>query len=157
MSLNSSMGLNPLYEEHIREVAVDFDLTAPDLDPDAVSKEIGITSTRSAVRGDERRLPTGNELDPHNEGWWQLSSRGKVESKDINDHFRYLLAHLLPHREYICSVAEKGESYFSVLWQSTYLYAGTGPMLDHDCIAGVVALKAEIGFDIYQINEKEEV
>lgn len=30
-------------------------------------------------------------------------------------------------------------------------------MLNRDCIAGVAALEAEIGFDIYQISEEEEV
>jgi hypothetical protein len=150
------MSLNPLYEEHIREVTVAFDLTAPDLDPDAVSEVVGINPTWSARRGDERRSYTGHLLDPHDEGWWQLSSRDTIDSKDINDHFRYLLTRLLPHEDYICEVGEEGESSFGFLWKSTYLYAGTGPMLARDCVAGVARLNAEIGFDIYQVNEKEE-
>jgi len=150
------MSVNPLYEAHIREVAVDFDLTAPGLDPDAVSSEIGVAPSQSARRGDERSSFTGHLLDPHDEGWWQLSSRGAIESRDANDHFHYLLTRLLPHRDYICQVAKDGRTYFGVLWKSTYLYAGTGPMLARDCIAGVSRLKAEIGFDIYQVDEKGE-
>lgn len=41
----------------------------------------------------------------------------------------------------------------SVFWQSTYLYAGTGPLLDAADLAGVAALGAGMGFDIYQLDE----
>ena len=62
---------------------------------------------------------------------------------------------LLPHREAILELADGGETYFDVLWQSTYLYAGTGPLIEADCLAGVAALRAGMGFDIYQIDEEE--
>jgi hypothetical protein len=145
------MSLNPLHEAHIREVAVYFDLTAPDLDPESVSVVLG-GSHRSARRGDERRNVKGQVLRPHDEGWLQINTRGRVDSKDVNKHFRWLLERLLPHRDQVLGFAN-GETYFGVLWKSTYLYAGTGPMLDRDVVAGAAKLHAEIGFDIYQVKE----
>ena len=38
---------------------------------------------------------------------------------------------------------------------SSYLYAGTGPVLAGDCIAGICELKAGLGFDIYQIESED--
>jgi len=42
-----------------------------------------------------------------------------------------------------------------VLWESTYLYAGTGPLIEKDCCIGIGLLEAGLGFDIYQIEEPE--
>jgi uncharacterized protein DUF4279 len=149
------MPLNPLYLSTIRRVHVEFDLSAHDLDPDKVSLALKIKPSRSARRGDERRNPRGTLLSPYKEGWWQLSSEGKVKSKDINKHFEYLLRRLLPHKETILSFAKDktGETYFDVLWESTYLYAGSGPLLSSQSIKGMAELNASIGFDIYQIDE----
>jgi hypothetical protein len=41
----------------------------------------------------------------------------------------------------------------TLLWKSSYLYAGTGPLVDAVSIAGIAALRAGVGFDIYQVNE----
>ncbi len=149
------MALSPLYLATIRRVHVEFLLSAPDLDPEEVSSALKIKPTRSAKRGDERRNPRGALLSPHKEGWWELSSEGKVKSKDINKHFEYLLKRLLPHRERILSFAKDkgGETFFDVLWENTYLYAGNGPLLSNQNIKGMAELNAGIGFDIYQINE----
>ena len=149
------MPLNPLYLATIRRVHVEFDLTAHNLDPEEVSLAFKIKPSRSAKRGDERRNPRGTLLSPHKEGWWQLSSEGKVRSKDINKHFEYLLKRLLPHKKTILGFvkAQAGETYFGVLWENTYLYAGTAPMLSSQSIKGMAELNASIGFDIYQIDE----
>jgi hypothetical protein len=63
---------------------------------------------------------------------------------------------LLPHRDAILKLSQEGDIYFDILWQSTYLYAGTGPIIDRDCLQGVSQLQASMGFDIYQIDEEEE-
>lgn len=94
-------------------------------------------------------------LAAHDEGWWAIRTEGKVDSKDINDHFRHVLDLLLPRQEEIRKLVEGGEALFSVLWQSIYLYAGTGPVLGREIIAGIAALSAEMAFDIYQIDEPE--
>jgi hypothetical protein len=147
------MKLSSFHLSTIRRVRVGFDLTAPKLDPDAVSLALKIKPTNSAKRGDERRNIKGTLLQPHKEGWWQLSTQGKVKSRDINKHFEYLLKKLLPHRETILSFAKNGKTYFGVFWENTYLYAGNGPLISSQSIKGIAGLNANIGFDIYQIDE----
>ncbi|MDB4908083.1 MAG: hypothetical protein JWO05_2867 [Gemmatimonadetes bacterium] len=77
-------------------------------------------------------------------------------SKDVREHFQFLHQRLLPHAQIFRRFAESGETFFGVTWKSTYLYAGTGPLLDAASLAGVAALGAGMGFDIYQIDEEPE-
>jgi len=96
-------------------------------------------------------------LSPATEGRWVLGTRGKVASRDIRDHFHYLNDRLLPHAAALKMFARGGETFFSVVWKSTYLYAGTGPLLDAESLTGVATLGAGMDFDIYQVNEDDQV
>ncbi len=147
------MKSSPVYPATIQRVHVEFILSRFDLDPDEVSLALKIKPTRSARRGDERRNHRGTLLSHHKEGWWELSSEGEVESKEINEHFEYLLKRLLPHKETILSFAQGGETYFDVLWETAYFHGGNGPLLSNQNIKGMAELNASIGFDIYQVDE----
>ena len=149
------MGISELHVSHIRDVRVGVVLSSPNLTPQDVTATLGIEPDSSASRGDEQRNIAGKLMKPHTEGYWRIDTKGKVQSKDINDHFRFLLSLLLPHTKSILKFAQDGETYFDVLWQSTYLYAGTGPVIDSECLQGVSELQAGMGFDIYQIDEDE--
>jgi Domain of unknown function (DUF4279) len=109
------MTINELHASHIGRVAVSFQLSSPALDPDEVTRAIGVS-------------PDLLSVPPSTHGFWSVSSQGKVEgeleAKDINEHIRYLLGILLPHRDAILTFAKGGETYFDVLWESSYLYAG---------------------------------
>ena len=150
------MPISELHASHIRKVAVSFCLLGRDLDPDAVTARLGLTPDDIQRRGDERRNKrSGALLGVYSEGLWALGSLPHVDSKDVNDHFRWVLGQVLPHREAVLEFARGGESFFNVLWKSTYLYAGTGPLIDAECLAGVAALGGGMGFDIYQVDEAE--
>ncbi len=133
------MTVSEFHASHIGRVAVSFHLSSPNLEPDIVTRALGIAAELVSVP-------------PSTHGFWSISSKDKIASKDINEHFRYLLRTLLPVRETILEFAKDGETYFDVLWQSSYLYAGTGPEIAVDCIAGICQLNAGLGFDIYQID-----
>ena len=148
------MGINELHASHIRKVEVNFCILGQNLIPEQVTEAVGIQPDYSGNKGDEKRNNLGKVMGTHSESFWVLSTEGKVESKDINDHLRYLLSQLLPHREAILKFAKSGETYFDILWQSTYLYAGTGPVIERDCLQGAAQLGAGMGFDIYQIDEQ---
>jgi hypothetical protein len=150
------MAISELHASHIRKVEVSFCLISPDLDPDVVTTRLWIQPDQKHRCGEERRhTRSGKVLGQHGEGLWAIGSLPHVDSKDINDHFRWILARILPHREVVVEFARGGETYFDVCWTSTYLYAGTGPLIDADCLAGVAILGAGMGFDIYQIDEQE--
>jgi hypothetical protein len=111
----------------------------------------------SARAGDPRVARNGTALTPYSEGIWQIASAERVQPignarKDVNEHFRCLLRALLPHTAAIIGISSRGSPHFDVLWESSYLYAGTGPVLETDCIRGIADLRASVGFDIYQIE-----
>jgi len=149
------MSISEFHASHIRRVQIGFIISGENLDPKKVSAILGIESDMSANRGDPKIL-YGKTIGLHKEGFWRIHTEEKVVSKDINDHLNFLLAILLPHKDTILELAQDGETYFDVLWESTYLYAGTGPVIDKECLYGIGQLNAGMGFDIYQINEKEE-
>ncbi|QDU23969.1 DUF4279 domain-containing protein [Urbifossiella limnaea] len=150
------MAISELHASHIRKVEVSFCLIGPDLDPEVVTTRLGLTPDQAERRGDERRHQrSGAVLGLFHEGLWALGSLPRVDSKDVNDHFRWVLGRLLPHKEAVLELARGGEVFFNVLWKSTYLYAGTGPLIDAECLAGVAALGGGMGFDIYQVDEPE--
>lgn len=151
------MELDEFYVSHIGMVRVSFSVSALNLNPAELTKTIGIQPVSAVKRGDERRNYVGNIISPHEEGYWMLSSEGKVVSKDVNEHFSFLLKILLPHQNTIVRLVKKlnGETDFDVLWKSSYLHAGTGPLLSFETVEGVSQLSAGIGFDIYQIKEQK--
>jgi len=147
------MPISDLHASHIRRVEVTFSVSALNLDPDRVTLATGLIPTESAKRGDERRNVVGNLLSPQSEGCWAYSSTPLVSSRDINDHFAAVLGAVLPHAATLLEFAKGGETFFNILWESTYLYAGTGPLIDACHLQGIGTLRAAMGFDIYQINE----
>ena len=75
---------------------------------------------------------------------------------DVRAHFRYLHERLLPHAEAIRALAQANDASFGVVWKSVYLYAGTGPLLDAESVAGIAALGAAVAFDIYQVEDDQD-
>lgn len=148
---NNMADLSEHYAAHIGRVQVDFYLLARNLDPDAISQITGLKPDRTARLGDERRNYKGEVVSPHDEGLWMIGSKGRIESKDINDHINSLLAMLLPHKATFLQIITdmEGETFFDVLWTSNYLYAGSGPVISREALQGMSDLGASIGFDIY--------
>jgi hypothetical protein len=144
--------INEEHASHIGRVKVDFFVSALALEPAKVTEWIGLQPDKMARCGDERRNYKGDLISPHDEGFWMISSKGRVNSKDVNEHIGFLLKVLLPHREKVLHVINEmnGETYFDVLWTSNYLYAGTGPLISRDALQGMSDLGASMGFDIYQ-------
>lgn len=152
MELKPEFPLNPSHESHIGRVAVSFVLSSEYLKPNWVTEELGVEPDSSAQKGDIKNNFLGQKVGFHNEGYWRSTTKGKLESKDINVHFAFLLDILLPKTDVIIKFSFGGETFFDVLWESSYLYAGTGPVLSAKNILGISFLKAGLGFDIYQIN-----
>jgi hypothetical protein len=147
------MQLNEFHTSHIGKVEVGFIISGKDLIPSEVTKALQLQPDHCASKDSEKYNYSGKVVGKHSVGFWRIDTKKTVQSKDINDHFRYLLSRLLPHKEVILDFAKNGETFFDVLWQSSYLYAGTGPLIASDCLQGISQLQAGVGFDIYQIEE----
>ncbi len=153
--------LDKNYASQIGTVHVDFELSSPSLDPSVVTATLGILPDRSWNLGEEPLTANGKaKLAPREDGLWVLSSENKIQGdesvvKDINDHLHYLLDRLLPYQKPIQEFAKDGDIFFDVLWTSRRLFAGDGPQISKQCLAGIAALGADIGFDIYPIDDSD--
>lgn len=145
--------LSELYLSHIGRVEASFYMSAAELSPDFVTNKLNIMPDAQSYRGEVKRNADGQELGRNKTGYWKISSTGRVSSKDINDHFDYLLGILLPNRDSINEIARQSgaEMFFDVLWESSYLFSGTGPIISGQTICGISEFGASINFDIYQI------
>lgn len=143
------MAISELHASHIRRVKVGFVVSGEDLVPSEITDLLGVSPSHAANRGDPKINAAGNVFGSEPEGWWRIDSVPGVDSKDINNHLELLLGIVLPH----AAALEEHESFFDVLWESTYLYAGTGPVLSARACSGIGRLGAGLGFDIYQLDE----
>src|SRR5262249_51603934 len=109
---------------HIRKVAVGFIISGKNLTPQEITNALGLQPDHSAACGDERRNLEGALLAPHDNGFWRLDTDDKVKSKDINDHFRYLLSILLPHRDAILKLSKEEDIYL--------IYYGNQPIFTRE-------------------------
>ncbi len=148
------------HASHITKVNVAFIISGPKVEPKDLSALFNTLPDRFARKGDERRNAKGNVIGLEEHGWWRIDSTPRlkvtgIHEKNINEHLAVLLSILLPHRARLNELSEGGETYFDVLWKSTYLYAGTGPLIEAQYLRGIADLKAGIGFDIYQVDDDE--
>ena len=141
-------------DDHIGRIKVSLYISGKDIDLEEISVLAGRTADYAVSRGDKRLNSVGKVIGIHEQSEWILSTEGRVASKDINEHFRYLFRSISSADALLVARLEGwgAETYFDVLWESSYLYAGTGPILENDVIGEVAKLNGKIGFDIYQIS-----
>jgi hypothetical protein len=156
------MSISQLHASHIREVNVGFIISVPKVDPLQLSDLTKIQSDRSAKKGDERRNARGDLLGYEDNGWWRIESSFRLEvtgvgKKDINEHLHALLNTLFPHAELLNQVSECGETFFDVLWKSSYLYAGTGPLIEARHLSGIAELNAGMGFIYIRLTKRTKM
>ena len=121
-------------------------LLADDLDPDDVTRRLGITPTDSFLRGD----PHGRGVSDHrhSSGGWLRDTSASV-SKDAQRHVVELLNLLEPvATEYRAMRQDGVDADVFVYWEKS-TGAGGGPWLDPATMARLSALDLPIMFDIY--------
>ena len=147
------MVISESHASHIGRVRVAFTISGANLDPDKISSALKIMPSFVSRKGDPRLNAKGQQIGTETKGSWMIESVPTVTSKDINEHFKCLLGQLVPMSSIFEELIQNNETFFDVPWESSYLHAGTGPLIDAENLRGVAALKAGMGFDIYQISE----
>jgi hypothetical protein len=93
-----------------RETYATFRLYGRDLVPDAITVGTGISPSGTQLRGDRRK----GIYRPADVGMWKLTSRGHVESTDLETHIVWLLDLLEPVRDALQPYTSEVEG---SLWQ----------------------------------------
>jgi hypothetical protein len=93
-------------------------MSAEELDPETISKELRLTSTHSFKKGD--KFETGRRMIVRPWGVWQLSSEGKVRSTNPERHAKYILKKLEPNSHALQKYLNADEYFIDIYfwWQT---------------------------------------
>lgn len=76
-----------------------LEITAKELDPEAVSAALGVSPDRCCRRGDHLR---GTTL--HHQGGWVVESSARITSEEPNDHLEFIAKFAMTHSREICEI-----------------------------------------------------
>jgi hypothetical protein len=124
----------------------------PTLDPDLVSRTLGLEPRISWRAGDPRRTPKGTALDGvRSEGYWSSDpfSYGWRDSTDalMEDALEEVVSFLEPHGEFLKGISLCGAVRIWVSSQSTRAYALELPP---SMLSRIASLGASVVHDVYQ-------
>jgi hypothetical protein len=124
-----------------------FHLSHEDLDPDAVTVDMGLQPSRTQRRGHPRN-PLAQRPVIARFGLWSLTSKDRLHSRDVRDHVDWLLDQLEPVAAAIERYQASGcKSDISCFW--TLGRSRGGPRLSPDGMRRMARLSIQIEFDIY--------
>lgn len=131
---------------------LDLQIKHPTLDPDLVSRTLGLEPKRSWRVGESRKTPKGTLLEGvHSEGYWSANPflYGWRESTDaqIEDAVEELVTFLEPHRDFLMGISQGGVIRVWVSSQSIRNYAFE---LSPKMLARLSSLGATFVHDVYQ-------
>ncbi|MGH2409556.1 MAG: DUF4279 domain-containing protein [Chloroflexota bacterium] len=121
-----------------------------DLDPDVVTRDLGITPVWTHRQGDIRRKAQSRDFhDPYPTDMWILDLRREVESPDIGKHIDPLLDRLERSRDAFLSIVSRPgvEADIVARWSSG-LHRG-GPKIAADTLERLGALGIALNVEVY--------
>jgi len=144
----------PEWKYHVGKVSVRFMVYGDNWDPDRVLQTCGLQPTESArPHQNPRLLPFSEHLvGGESAGIWVLDTAAHVNSKDVKEHFQYLLDAVLPRLEQFNTATQGTGRAITLDWESTL--AGTvGPELPAAILSGLAQLKATLTILVHRIDE----
>lgn len=124
-----------------------FRVLGEDLDPDDVTRLLGIEPTQALHRG--QLVPTSTSVRRQEMGVWLLKSEGKLASTSLERHLLFLLETIEPHAAALrdLRVAQRATADFFCFWLSATGHGG--PIFSAELMQRVAATGAELGIDFY--------
>ena len=87
---------------------------------------------------------------------WFFSSKGKITSKDLRRHLDFILDHLVPKTDDLHKLQQfDSKMCISCYWLSKYGHGG--PTISPDQMRKLALLNLELWFDMYFLNEDEDL
>jgi hypothetical protein len=137
------------------EFCVSLRITHPNIDPEIITRTLGLLPFRTAKAGEPRMAPTGAPLHgTYEHTFWgaDLHQGGNLRSTDIflEDFLTQANSRLIPHAEFLRQLTvEGGYIEYFVGWFGSYMGATLEPTL----MKATVDLGIGIGFDVYPNDE----
>ena len=125
-----------------------------DLDPDELTRRLGVAPTSAFRRGDTGHRPNADR--PAVTGAWLLGTDEAGIAPALDAHLRALLDRIEPAAEEVRRIAgevERAEIF--CLWMTDY-DAGAGPVVEPATLARIGRLGLALGFDFYEVGPRPE-
>jgi hypothetical protein len=119
----------------------------PDIDPDLITREIGLEPRRTWTRGHPRQTPTGQPLEENYRDSYWYYAYDAPDDTHCADFIRSSVTALQKHRDFFHRLRSEGADleFFVGLFSSRNF----GETFEHDLLAVLGDLKIDLGFDIY--------
>jgi hypothetical protein len=143
-----SSRMTPIIDSYNTCEKTEATLAIYNIDPEVVSKKLGIAPSSSKIKGLLNKMPNGSEkiFPLHN---WLLSSENFVHSKDLRKHLDWILDKLDPISEQFLELQQIPEAKMSMrcVWWSKY--GDGGPTLWPEQMERMAKLNLECTFSIH--------
>ena len=147
--------MNEKYPENpnCAETHVTFRIVADDLEPNEISIALRMLPSASARKGGPSALLKSRKAPVSRVGLWMLMSEGNVDSTNLEAHLDFILDQLDSAKDQIKQMAKDQEKRveFHCYWMSET--GQGGPVLSVEVLKRIVALGADLDFDIYFAGE----
>jgi hypothetical protein len=118
----------------------------PDLEPDLISRELGLDMTAGWAVGTPRYTVTGESLAPHESTYWTSRFRSGSEG-DLTTYVRELCIYLEPRLPFLREIqATNGRVEFFVGW---FVDSHSGTTLGHADLAVLSRMGVDLALDVY--------
>lgn len=124
-------------------------ISAPELDPDVLTKELGLSPDHAHRRGDLRKGDP--KFAGYKQGMWSLKSR-LPEEKPFEAHLDDILSALEPRQSYVQHLAEHAKIDFYCV-----LYNQQGFDLSPNILGRIANLRAVFGVTVHPPDSDSEV
>jgi len=130
------------------ETFATFRLSKEDLNPDDVSRLLGLEPSRVQRKGEPQYPKNPDSPLRFRSGGWHLSTQGHVESRDLRRHVDWLLERLEPKRDVLLRLSREGCAMDLICFWCSASGQG-GPWLDAALMRRLADLALAIRFDVY--------
>ena len=146
--------IDDIYETCERTFA-QLQIYTDNIEPNAITEQLGIPPSRSQKKGDVLTNSSGVERIPKINGWF-LSSEPWVASKDVRRHLDWLLSQLVPIKERLLALQdmETVRMVVKCIWWSAY--GDGGPTLWPEQMQLLADLNLECSFSLAFFGVEED-
>ncbi len=146
--LSSSVRAKMQLYSHI----LDLRIWHPELDPDLVTRTLGLGAHMAWRSGDPRKTPNGTDLGGiRTGGYWSCNpfAYGWRDSTDaqVEDGLVELVTFLEPHRDFLVGISQSGAVR---VWVSTHSSRNFALELSPSLLARIASLGVTLVHDVYQ-------
>lgn len=129
-------------------VHASFGLYHEELDPEEITTRLQVQPSRCHRKGDQRLGKDGRVYSPFSKGAWRLSSKGKIDSLDANQHILWILDEL-SHCHFVLRQLRRDGYEMSLKCAWFASSDNTCPSLNVETIRRLAQFKLDFWFDVY--------